>query len=103
MTHRISFRPEAEADLLALYGYIAERSGNRIASRYISAIETACLNLATFPERGASREDLGPGIRLLNVKRRVTVAYLVDRESVRIVRVFYAGRDYEAELMGDDT
>lgn len=103
MTHRIYFRPEAEADLLALNGYIAERSGNRVASRYISAIETACLKLATFPERGARRDDLAPGIRLLNVKRRVTVAYLVDRESVRIVRVFYAGWDYEAELIADET
>lgn len=103
MTHRIYFRPEAEADLLALYGYIAERSDERVANRYISGIETACLNLATFPERGTRRDDLAAGIRILNVKRRVTVAYLIDRESVRIVREFYAGRDYEAELMGDDT
>jgi toxin ParE1/3/4 len=95
MTYKVSFRPDAEADLFALYRYISDRSGPVRAGDYISRIEAACMNLATFPERGTKRDDLGPGIRTVGFERRATIAFRVEDDAVRIVRIFYAGRDYE--------
>jgi toxin ParE1/3/4 len=95
MTHKVSFRPEAEADLFALYRYISDRSGPARADDYIARIEAACMALATFPERGTKRDDLAPGIRIIRFERRVTIAFRVEDDTVRIVRILYAGRDYE--------
>jgi toxin ParE1/3/4 len=53
---KVLFRPQAEADLFALYRYIAEASGLVIAGNFIDRIEVACMSLATFPNRGAKRE-----------------------------------------------
>ena len=54
------------------------------------------MTLATFPERGTKRDDLAPGIRTIGFERRATIAFRVGDDTVRIVRIFYAGRDYDA-------
>ena len=72
------------------------------AGDYISRIEAACMALATFPERGTKRDDLEPGIRTIGFERRATIAFRVEDNTVRIVRVFYAGRDYEAHFHDSD-
>jgi toxin ParE1/3/4 len=46
---KVIFRPQTEADLLALYRYSAEASGLGIAGGHIDRIEMACMSLATFP------------------------------------------------------
>jgi toxin ParE1/3/4 len=97
----VTFRPEAEADLLSLYHYIAEASGPITAGSYIDRIETACLSLATFPNRGVKRDDIVPGLRTLTLERRLTIAYRVHRTEVEIVTIAYAGRDFERDLRED--
>lgn len=94
MTHKIVLRPAAEADLTALYDYIADNSGHARASAYIARIEMACMALADFPLRGQSRDDLYPGVRLIGFERRVSIAFTVEGDIVRILRVFYGGRDF---------
>ena len=98
MATRVVFRPQAEADLLALYRYIAEASGLRIAGDYINRIEIACMSLATFPKRGTKRDDLAPGLRTVAFERRVTIVYRVLKSRVDIVTVVYGGRDFESDL-----
>ncbi|WP_407156261.1 type II toxin-antitoxin system RelE/ParE family toxin [Bradyrhizobium sp. STM 3557] len=75
MALRVVFRPEAEADLIGLYDYIAERSGHQIAGGYIDRIEEACMALSTFAKRGRRRDDILPGLRTIGFERRVTIAY----------------------------
>jgi toxin ParE1/3/4 len=99
---KVFFRPQAEADLLALYRYIAEASGLVIAGNYIDRIEIACSSLATFPNRGTKRDDLAPGLRTIAFERRVTIAYRVLKARVEIVTIAYAGRDFESDLRGDE-
>jgi toxin ParE1/3/4 len=101
VAHKVIFRPEAEADLFALYRYIAENSGDTRAAEYVERIVTTCMNLADFPLRGTLRNDLAPGIRITGFERRATIAFRVEDDTVRIVRVFYAGRDFEAALYQD--
>jgi toxin ParE1/3/4 len=97
----VIFRPQAEADLLALYRYIAKAVGLRIAGGYIDRIEIACMSLATFPNRGTKRDDLESGLRTIAVERRVTVAYRVSKTRVEIVTVTYGGRNFERDFSGD--
>jgi toxin ParE1/3/4 len=95
---RISFRPQAEADLLALYRYIAEEAGLDVAGAYIDRIEATCMALETFPKRGTARDDVRPGLRTMGFDRRATIVFQVMKTEVVIVRIFYGGRDYERAL-----
>lgn len=98
MAHKVRFRPKAQADLFALYDYIAEQSGPLRAGAYIARIEKACMGLATLPRRGTRRDDIVPGLRTIGFERRVTIAFRVLTDVVEIVTVAYAGRDFESEL-----
>jgi toxin ParE1/3/4 len=98
----VTFRPEAETDLLSLYHYIAGSSGPITAGGYVDRIEAACLSLATFPNRGAKRDDIVPGLRTLTLERRLTIAYRVHKSEVEIVTIAFAGRDFERDLRGED-
>ena len=65
MAHKVEFRDEAPADLVALYDYIATERSPEIAIGYVRRIQAACMRLATFPERGQRRDDILPGLRVI--------------------------------------
>lgn len=94
MTYMIVFRPLAENDLVALHRYIAENSSLDRAGAYIDRIEHACMSLADFPFRGTLRDDLHPGLRITGFERRISIAFVVESQTVRILRIFYGGRDF---------
>lgn len=98
MALRVVFRPQAEADLIGLYEYIAERSGYGIAGGYIERIEEACMELSTFPNRGTRRDDILTGLRTIGFERRITIAFRVLKTQVEIVTIAYAGRNFEDDL-----
>ena len=102
MGHKVVFRPSAEADLFALYDYIAQAAGPTIAAGYIARIEEACLKMQAFPERGTRRDDLAPGVRTIGFERRVTIAFRALDDAVEILAIAYAGRDFEAGFTGDE-
>jgi toxin ParE1/3/4 len=99
VSHRIDFSPEAIADLLDLYDYIAARAGATRAIGYISRLEDFCHSLSTFPERGTRRDDLRPGLRVLGFERRAIVAIRVAEREVTILRVLYGGQDIDMVLV----
>ncbi len=101
MTHHVSFAPEAEEQLAALYRYIAIAASPPTAEHYINAIIDYCESLQTFPLRGARRDDIRPGLRITNYKKRVVIAFCVDEEQVSILGVFYGGQDYETALQDE--
>jgi toxin ParE1/3/4 len=94
VTLRVLFAPEVEAQLRALYRYIAKEASAEISEGYVDAIVDKCLGLAEVPNRGTSREDVRPGLRTIPFRRRVTIAYSVDDEQVLILGIFYAGQDF---------
>lgn len=98
MAHKVYFRPNAEADLAALYEYIADHAGPEIAGRYLNRIEEACMRLSHFPERGTQRSDIMAGLRTIGFERRVTIAFRVLKTRVEIVAIAYAGRQFETDL-----
>jgi plasmid stabilization system protein ParE len=104
MTYRVVFAPEAQAQLIDLFRYVADRASGETARRYVDAIVTTCENLRHFPLRGTRRDDIRRGLRTTPYKKRVVIAYHVDESArrVAILGVFYGGRDYESMLRLND-
>lgn len=97
---RVAYSPEAAADIIRLYDYIAEQSGPARAFGYICRIETYCAGLRYSPERGTSRDDIRRGLRITGFERRVTIAFHVDPTTVTIDRILYGGRNVARALRG---
>jgi plasmid stabilization system protein ParE len=98
MSYRVIFTPEAEDQLVALYHYIAEKTSPEIAAQYTEGIVSYCESLHTFPHRGIMRDDVRPGLRITNYKKRAVIAFHVDADLVSIIGVFYGGQNYETIL-----
>jgi toxin ParE1/3/4 len=98
MPARVLFTPLAERHLDRLHAYIAEQTSERIADGYIGRIVAFCESLTTFPLRGAARDDLLTGLRVVGFERRATIAFMVTSEAVLIEGVFYGGQDFEANF-----
>ena len=100
---RLVFRDEAEADLVALYNYIAEASGSfHTAFSFTERLRSACYKLVDFPERGAPRDDIKAGLRILTIERKTVITYFVKGGDVIISNIFHGGRDWEAFFTGDN-
>lgn len=96
--YRVTFRPAAERDLFRLYDYITQEGSTERAAAFVGRIEQACLALRISPERGTRRDDIRPGLRVIGFERRVAIVFQVRRTEVVIVRILYAGQDYERAL-----
>jgi len=101
MRYAVVFTPEAQEQLAALYRYIAVAASSTVAERYVSAVIAYCESLQTFPHRGTRRDDIRTGLRIMNYKKRVAIAFNVDAEQVSILGVFYGGQDYETVFKSD--
>jgi toxin ParE1/3/4 len=97
MAYPVSFSAAAEADLFAIYDYIAEHAGGTIALRFVESIEKYCRGFENAPERGTRRNDLRPGLRTVGFRRRATILFEVDRNTRHVVihGIYYAGRSIE--------
>lgn len=98
MNYEIIWRPAARADLHDLYDWIADRADARTAYGYTSRIEGHVAKLTAFPKRGTPRDDLSPGLRTSTFERRVIIAYRVEHNTVLVLRIIRAARDYAAFL-----
>lgn len=92
---RVVFSPEAEADLEAIYDFIADAAAPSVAISYIERLEAYCAGMALASERGHRRDDVRPGLRVVGFEWRITIAFTVSAEAVTILRIFYAGLDWE--------
>ena len=86
---------QAEADLVDISLYIARDNPVR-AMTFVDEIEAKAMTLADTPMKGAARDDLNPGIRLL-VHGAYGVYYRVTNENIRILRVLHSARDLSVD------
>jgi toxin ParE1/3/4 len=99
VARRVVFRAAANRDLAKLYKVIKDERGEpTVAINYVRRIRQYCEDFAEFPARGTMRDDIRPGLRIIGFERRVAIAFTFDDKQVRIGRIFYGGRDYEAML-----
>lgn len=93
MTHSVVWLEQADADLDAIYQWIALRADPETAFRFVLRIEAAAAKLAEFPTRGRSRPTIAPDLRSIPFARTVTIFYTIAAHQVQIVRVLHARRD----------
>ncbi|MBN9552119.1 MAG: type II toxin-antitoxin system RelE/ParE family toxin [Alphaproteobacteria bacterium] len=99
---RVTYRPDAIADLADIYRFIATRGQSRdVALAFVRRIRARCHKIGDAPNGGRPRDDLRPGLRTVPFERSAVIAYRVGR-TVEIVNVFYGGRDYETLYRSQD-
>ncbi|MBK1646153.1 hypothetical protein CKO25_16170 [Thiocapsa imhoffii] len=93
---RLLKRPEAESDLDDIWWYIAQDSPHN-ADRFLDRIEERCLALADFPNTGAPRDELRPGLRS-HPEGNYLIFYFPLDDGIELVRVLCGSRDLERLL-----
>ncbi len=97
-TRRVDFAPEAVADLAVIADWVTEVAGATVASSYLDRLEDFCMRLDLASERGPSRDDIRPGLRIVGFERKLTIAFLVEADSVIILRIHAGGRNWDEVL-----
>jgi toxin ParE1/3/4 len=90
--------PEAEADLVALYDWIAERASPDTALGYIDRLESYIRGFDYASERGTLRNDIREGLRTVGFERRVTIAFNFTAQEVILLGLFYGGQNWQEAL-----
>ena len=98
MPYRVIFAPEAEEQLLELFDYIANAASPDIALRYTNALVSYCESFCNFPYRGNRRDDIRPGLRTTNYRKRTVIAFTVSDATISIIGIFHGGQNYESQL-----
>lgn len=97
----VVFSPEAEAQIVRLFEYIAARASPTTAETYTNAIVERCEQLRELPLQGVARDDIRQGLRTTFFRRRVVIAYSVGAKTITVLAIFYGGQDYESLLRED--
>ena len=87
----VLYSPLAREDLLDIWVWIA-RDNPAAADRVWERLTQHAQRLATYPELGMARPDIGDDARSLTVERWL-ILYRVHADAVEIVRVMDAARD----------
>ena len=66
---RLERRPEAEVDVLGVWVYVATEADASIADGVLDRIEETLLLLASTPEMGRARPELGVDLRSFPTRR----------------------------------
>jgi toxin ParE1/3/4 len=94
--YKITYDRTAVFDMAELHGWISREASQRIASSYLNRIRLFCRQLRQFPNRGILREDIRPGTRIITFEGRVDIAFEVQADRVVIIRILYAGRQFDS-------
>lgn len=96
---RVVLSPEAESDLGDVYDWVAaQASSYEVALSYLERVQAFCRRLSVASERGHLRSDVRPGLRIIGFERRLTIAFVVDEDTVTVLRIFAAGRNWESSF-----
>lgn len=98
----VKYTPAALDDLQSIFDYLADQADTGVADRYLDRIQNYIGGFDLFAERGARRDDLRPGVRLIGFEKRVTILFEVRRDDVIIIAIAYGGQDIDARFGGED-
>jgi toxin ParE1/3/4 len=89
---KINLSPEADEDLVEIWGYLAREASERVADRQLHDIDTAFERLKAWPYSGRKRDELPAGMRSAPIHPYV-VFHRIRGDAVEIVRVLHGRRD----------
>lgn len=88
----LDLSPKARDDLVDIRLYSLENFGPDMADAYFLSFDQAFDRLATHPYIGVGCPEFGIGMRCL-VHRRHRIFYVIENETVVIVRIIHHARD----------
>jgi plasmid stabilization system protein ParE len=95
----VVFSPRAKRELRSIERYIAKKGSPRDASNFVDRIIERCERIALAPYQGNLHDDLKPGLRKTGMEDRVAVLFVVTGQTVTILSISYAGRQFAAQFM----
>jgi len=99
---RIDRRPRARQDLVEIWRYIADESGEPRADRYLRRLNDVVSYLAQQPLMGRKRpEILEEGIRSFPAESHV-IFYIALQDGIELVRVIHGSQDLETAWAIDE-
>jgi plasmid stabilization system protein ParE len=109
MPYRIEFAEASERDLELIFDHLFEsylsfgESTDQTldhAGQRIMGIRASAERLALTPERGASRDDILPGLRFMVMDRAIYWYDVDDRaQAVRVLGMFFGGQDHIRRML----
>lgn len=91
---RIVRRPRARQDLVFIWRYIADESGEARADRYLRRLNDVISLLAQQPLIGRRRPEIEEGI-LSFVAESHLIFYIALTDGIELVRVIHGSQDLE--------
>ncbi len=95
---KIVLRPQAQADIDDIATYTISQWGNRQARDYIGDLRDAIERLTTSGMRHPEQPAIYPGLRKMRSGHHL-VFYLIDQETIDVVRVLHERQDLAARLV----
>jgi toxin ParE1/3/4 len=97
---RVIIAPAAAADTQDILTFLAERAGNRTASKYAALFERLYDRLEDFPASGAPRPALGSNIRIGIVRPYIIIyRHLGGSDTATVLRIVHGRRDITRTLL----
>jgi len=93
---RIFRSPESKKDYLAIWHYIAH-DNRAAADRIIDAFDEQLLKVVDHPGRGASRDDIAPGLQSVRVERYL-LFYFPVKGGIKLARVLHGAMNLRREF-----
>jgi plasmid stabilization system protein ParE len=87
---RLSF--QAQRDIDALLDYLKPLAGETAALAYLARLERFLRRFETFPKRGSVRDDTRDGLRVIGFERSLSIAFVVEHDTVHILRILSKGQ-----------
>jgi toxin ParE1/3/4 len=85
---------EAKKDLEEIHDYIAQDNPS-MALSFIISIQDKCQSVASSPEIGRKREELGSELRSFPIKNYI-IFYRISNSNIQVIRILHAARDIES-------
>ena len=99
--YTVRLSPEAQTDLVLIHPNIAWQSGSVVtADLYVERLSGFLGSFDLFPERGTVRGEMRAGLRIVGFERNASIAFIVEDESVVILRIAAKGQQLRFD---DDT
>jgi toxin ParE1/3/4 len=93
LTARVVIAPAADKDTNVILADLASNAGRRTAARLNSLFDQLYVRLATHPEIGAPRPQLGPGVRIGIVSPYIIIyRYASDTDTITVLRIVHGRR-----------
>ena len=88
MTRRLRFRPQAEADVLAIWDFTAARWSAEQAEGYLTGLQDTLALLCEHPDIARLVHDLTPPARL-HPYRSHLVIFIEDETMLEVIRIVH--------------